>query len=170
MTSTAVLLATFADRQALGRALPRLRETQAQRLRAFSPVALEEDEQEGGPERPSPIRWLALAAGLVGCGSGFWLCIGAALRYSQILGGKPPISWLPYCIPGFELTILVSALTTVGAVLVYSRLWPRLGLPAGTHQPFSADAFGVEVECRRAERETLRQLLRSLGAGEIREL
>jgi Alternative complex III, ActD subunit len=163
------LTAAFEDRRSFRRALGRLRAAGIGPVRAYSPVALEEGEQAllGGSR--SAVRWFALVAGFVGCVSGFALCIGSSLLYSLIVGGKPPVSWLPFVVPGFELTVLISALTTLGAVLAYARLRPRLSLPGAESQAFTQDRFGIQVACDRADLARVSDLLLALGAGDVRE-
>jgi molybdopterin-containing oxidoreductase family membrane subunit len=136
------ITAVFADPAAFGRALVALREAGIIRLRAYSPVGLEEFD-DLLPSR-SPVRWFSLAAGFTGAFLGYWLCIGSSFLYNLIVGGKPVVSWIPFTVIGFELTILTSALVTVASVLVYSRLYPRETAPEYDPE-FSSDRFGIAV-------------------------
>ena len=112
------------------------------------------------------MRWWSLAAGFAGAFLGFWLCIGSSFLYNLIVGGKPVVSWLPFSVIGFELTILTSALTTLGAVLVYARLYPRE--PAETYDPgFSVDKFGIAVAVATGAEGDVVEMLERAGAEEI---
>ena len=169
--------AAFADPAAFGRALVALREARLTRLRVYSPVGLE----EFGDLLPtrSPVRWFSLAAGLTGAFLGYWLCLGSSFLYNLIVGGKPVVSWLPFTVIGFELTILTSALVTVASVLLFSRLYPRE--PAPEYDPaFSNDHFGIAVWTEDAStgetpvppggRAAVEELLHKAGAERIRGL
>jgi hypothetical protein len=159
--------ATFADHEALVTALKGLREAGIDRFRVYSPVPLIEHE-DLMPRRGSPIRWYALAAGVAGCVGGFTLCIVSARFFSLIVGGKPVVSWLPFCVIGFELTVLTAGLVTMATVFLHSRLHPQSPEPA--YEPsFSVDEFGVSVPCAEEERGRIVGLLREAGARDVRE-
>ena len=52
----------------------------------------------------SPVRFWTLIGGLCGVVGGFAPAIGTALVNGLIVGGKHPVSIIPYCIAGFEGT------------------------------------------------------------------
>jgi hypothetical protein len=159
--------ASFEDFAGFVAALKGLREMGLTRFSVFSPVELT-DIEHLLPRRGSLLRWVTLVAGFTGCFLGFLLCIGSALLYSLIVGGKDPVAWIPYTVIGFELTILTSGLCTVGAVLVASRLYPRPLAPA--YRPgYSNDQFGLSVPCEPAQQPSIATLMSSAGAIEVRE-
>jgi len=70
---------------------------------------------------------------LTGTSTGFFLTIWSSLIWSLVTGGKDPVSFPPFVIIAFELTILFGGLATVIAVLVLGRL-PKL-TPSLTYDP-----------------------------------
>jgi molybdopterin-containing oxidoreductase family membrane subunit len=164
MSEARWITAVFADPAAFGRALLALRAAGLTRLRAYSPMGLE----EFGDLLPtrSPVRWFSLVAGFTGAFLGYWLCIGSAFLYNIIVGGKPVVAWIPYSIIGFELTILTSALTTVATVLAFSRLYPRA--PGPEYDPeFSNDRFGIAVLVDSEQQAALVEILQQAGVERI---
>ena len=91
----------------------------------------------------------------MGFAGGFALAIGSALVNSLIAGGKHPVSIIPYCIVGFEGTILIGTLANLAGVLYYARLG-RPRLPAAYDASFSRDRFGLFVACNSGEVEAAR--------------
>ena len=121
------------------------------------------------PRRRSPVRFVTLVAGLAGCCLGFWMCIASALLYSLVVHGKPPVAVIPYCVIGFEVTILAGGVCTVLAILHFSRLRPQPLSPdyvAG----FSADKFGLTVRAAPEQVPSVMALLRAAGAEEVHEV
>jgi len=166
-TQDACIVAVFGDVPALATALRRLKEGGLRRLKVYSPVGLLEL-QALMPRRGSRIRFVTLVAGAWGMIGAFWTCIGSALLYGLIVGGKHPVSWLPYCIIGFEGTILVGGVTTFIAILMLARLRPAHATAA--YDPrFGVDRYGVCVSCPAEQVQTLIALLREAGAEEVRE-
>ncbi len=168
MSTQRRISATFPAFEPFLAALMALRRAGIRDFSYYSPVSLKEY-KELFPEHESPVRWWTLGAGFVGAFLGYWMCLGSSLLYNLITGGKPVVSWVPFTIPGFELTILTSALTTLGAVLVYSRLYPRKPGPEYDSE-YSAGTFGIAVPCEESACEDVVSLLRQAGASEIREL
>jgi len=167
MSEAPRVAATFTEAEPLLAALRGLREAGIDRLTVYSPVPLHEAEALL-PRQGSPIRWYALAAGIAGGVGGFALCIIATRFFGLTVGGKPVVSWLPFCVIGFELTVLIAGLATMGIVFLHSRLYPRS--VAEDYDPrFSVDAFGISVQCEDDARARVADLLRGAGADEVRE-
>jgi molybdopterin-containing oxidoreductase family membrane subunit len=167
MSGATRVTATFTDHVPFIEALRRLRETGRTEFHVYSPVPLTEH-ADLMPHRGSPVRWYALGAGVAGCCLGFALCVGASLLYANIVGGKPVVSWVPFCVVAFELTILSAGIVTLGAALLHSRLYPRM--PSADYRPESSvDTFAVTVPCGSAECEALKALLRATGADDVTE-
>jgi molybdopterin-containing oxidoreductase family membrane subunit len=77
------------------------------------------------------------------------------------------VSFPPFVIIAFELTILFGGLATLVAVLLLGRL-PRL-TPSATYDPrFTVDRFGVAVACPSETADQVRSLLTAAGAEEVR--
>ncbi|MBI5015478.1 MAG: DUF3341 domain-containing protein [Deltaproteobacteria bacterium] len=119
---------------------------------------------------PSPIRFVTLAGFFAGTASGLGLCAFTALRWGLIVSGKPVLSWVPFTVVAFELSILLGVLSTLGALLVLGRL-PRFRLPGYYDPRFSSDRFGLLVLAGAgSEAESLRAALHEAGAEEVRDV
>jgi Ni/Fe-hydrogenase subunit HybB-like protein len=114
----------------------------------------------------SPVRYWTLFGAISGLAGGFALAIGSALVNSLIVGGKHPISIVPYCVVGFEGTILLGALGNLIGMLVNTRL-PRWKTPAGYDRRFSQDKFGLFVAAPPSRFDGLHQVLGSTHPEEI---
>ncbi len=85
-----------------------------------------------------------------------------------MVGGKWPANWLPYCVIGFELTILLGGLATVAAIFALARLSPRS--PREAYDPrVQVDKFAIAVHCDAEQLAAVDQLLRDAGAEEVHE-
>jgi Ni/Fe-hydrogenase subunit HybB-like protein len=151
------VLAVFADRESLLEALKPARAADFDRIETYSPVRLREAEALLG-RGPSPVRYWTLTGALLGCGGGFALAIGAALVNKLIVGGKWPVSIVPYCIPAFEGTILMGALFNLMGLLIYARLG-RPSLPSGYDSRFTRDRYGLFVACPPEETSRVETIL-----------
>ena len=74
---------------------------------------------------PSPVRVWTLIGALTGLACGFWLAIGTALVNGLVVGAKLPVSVIPYCVIGFECTILFGTLFNFTGTLIHTRLGRR---------------------------------------------
>jgi len=160
-------VSVFEDVESLVRALKRLREAGQREMKVYSPVGLRELEPYL-PRRGSPVRFITLAAAVAGCAGGFWMCIGSAHLYDIIVGGKWPAAILPYCVVGFEATILIGGLTALAAILIFARLRPGRPQP-GYDARFGEDQFGICVFCPEAQVQSVANLLKESGAREVHE-
>jgi molybdopterin-containing oxidoreductase family membrane subunit len=126
------------------------------RLDFFSPVRLSRLERLLGYGK-SPVRFWTLAGALTGLIGGFSLAIGTALVNGLIVGGKYPVSIIPYCIVGFEGMILLGSLANFMGFLFYSRPYHHTRL---RYDPrYSRNLFGLEVAAPPNELERLRQVM-----------
>ena len=108
----------------------------------------------------SKVRLFTLIGGLTGTATGFFLTIWSSLIWSLVTGAKDPVSFPPFVIIAFELTILLGGLSTALAVLVLGRL-PKLR-PSVTYDPrFTLDRFGVAVACQPAQADAVTSVLSS---------
>jgi len=137
-------------------------------LTVYTPAPIEDIEQEVERVRPlSKVRLFTLIGGLTGTATGFFLTIWSSLIWSLHTGGKAPVSFPPFIIIAFELTILLGGLSTVLAILILGRL-PKL-TPSVTYDPrFTLDRFGVAVTCPPEKADAVGTVLRSAGAEEVR--
>jgi molybdopterin-containing oxidoreductase family membrane subunit len=164
----ATVLGVFAHVDTTLTAIRTLRARGFGELTVYTPVPVEEIEEEVERVRPlSRVRLFSLAGALAGFGTAVFLTIWSSLKWELVTGGKHPVSIPPFVVIMFELTILFTGLATLLAILVLGRL-PRLR-PSPTYDPrFSVDRFGVAVACPAAQAETVGALLREAGAEEVR--
>ena len=149
-------------------AIRKLRDKGFSELTVYTPVPVEEIEEEIEKVRPlSKVRLFTLLGALAGTATGFFLTIWTSLRWELVTGGKDPVSFPPFVIIAFELTILFGGLATLVAVLLLGRL-PKL-TPSATYDPrFTVDRFGVAVACPAETADQVRSLLTAAGAEEVR--
>jgi hypothetical protein len=140
------VLGTFAHVDCLVDAVRAVNDTEFEIRDVFSPVPVAELEQviKRPPSRVPFFTFAAAAGGLV--------------------GGKPVTAHVPFVVIGFEALILIGALGTFAALLLFARL-PFTGFPGPGYRPeFSNDRFGLWVRCTRAEAARVETVLREAGA------
>jgi Protein of unknown function (DUF3341) len=165
---TETVLGVFAHIDTTVKALEELRGQGYHDLTVYTPVPVHEIEDVLERDRPvSRVRLFTLIGGLTGTCSGFLLTIWSAMQWGLVTGGKPVASIPPFVVIAFELTILFGGLATVIGVVVLGRL-PRLR-PTRTFDPrFTNDRFGVAVHCAPDRGPSVREILRTAGAEEVR--
>lgn len=159
------LIASFIHVDAAVDAIRALRAKGYRNLVVYTPAPNHEIE-EALEHRVSPVRLFTLIGGLTGCTAGFAMTIWMSYDWPLVVGGKPIASIPPYVVIGFELTILMGALSTVAAVALFSVLMGRRGTPYDPR--FSDDTIGVFVPASADQAGAIEQLLRSAGAAEVR--
>ncbi|MBY0492017.1 MAG: DUF3341 domain-containing protein [Gemmatimonadaceae bacterium] len=115
----------------------------------------------------SVVRRFTLIGGLLGVSFGYWVAVWSSNYWPLVTGGKAIASWIPYTIIGFEVMVLVGALSTVAGMFINSRV-PRLTSTTGYDDRFSAGHFGVFVACDANTASKAEELLRQHGAEEVR--
>ena len=131
----------------------------------YSPRRLHETEAILG-RGPSPVRYCTLAGALTGCIGGFSLAIYAASVNQIITGGKPAVSLIPFCVIGFEGTILLGTLGNFLGMLFNSRLG-RVPVPEGYDPRLSRDRYGMLISCPAENVEKTRGILDATAAEKI---
>jgi hypothetical protein len=166
--ATANVLGVFAHVDTTVDAIRKLRDKGFSKLTVYTPVPVEEIEEEIEKVRPlSKVRLFTVIGALTGTATGFFLTIWSSLKWELVTGGKDPVSYPPFVIIAFELTILFGGLATLIAVLLLGRL-PKLK-PSVTYDPrFTVDRFGVAVACPAETADQVRSLLTAAGAEEVR--
>src|SRR3982074_634125 len=167
-TATANVLGVFAHVDTTLDAIRKLRAKGFSELTVYTPVPVEEIEEEIEKVRPlSNVRLFTLVGALTGTATGFFLTIWSSLKWELITGGKAPVSFPPFIIIAFELTILFGGLATLVALLLLGKL-PKTR-PSPTYDPrLTVDRFGVAVACPPETADQVRALLTGAGAEEVR--
>lgn len=160
------LVGSFPYLDSLLEAIKRLHQAGYQDLQALSPVPHHAID-EALEKPPSPVRVFTLIGCLLGGITGLVLTIATSLHYPLITGGKPIISFPPFLIITFELTILFGGLMTLGGMLLNARL-PRVHIGPAYDPRFSEDRFGLWVRCEAKDFDGVTRLLENAGAEEIR--
>lgn len=115
----------------------------------------------------SVVRRFTLVGGLLGVSFGYWIAIWSSTYWPLVTGGKAIASWIPYTIIGFEVMVLVGALSTVAGMFINSRI-PRLHTTTGYDARFSGGYFGVFIACAADKAPQAEEMLRRHGAQEVR--
>lgn len=147
------------------RVVTRLKNRGFKKVETYSPAPFIEIEDAMDP-KPSRVRLFTLIGGLAGVVTGFGIQIWMSLDWTIKVGGKPFASIPQYVIVGFELTILFGGLLTFLGLLAVGRLYPHK-LDAAYSSRFSAEEFGVVVECRERDVAEVDRLARASAAKEV---
>lgn len=125
--------------------------------------------------KESRIPWLTLTAGFAGVGLAllmqWWM---SAIDYPVRIGGKPLFSWPAFVPITFEIFVLMAALATFGAVVVFGRLgrWHSPLHDSDVMAEVVTNRFGLvlSAEDPNYREEAARSLLASTGCDDIRPL
>ena len=153
----------------LDRTIAVVKELQRQRLgdvTVYSPTVHHELE-DAIDAPPSPVRRYTLIGGLLGASFGYWIAIWTSDYWPLVTGGKAIASWIPYTIIGFEMMVLVGALSTVVGMFINSRL-PKLVLDVGFDPRFTNGDYGIYVQCPPEQEKAAQGLFEQHGASEVR--
>jgi ActD protein len=175
--TTDTVLGVFAHVDTTVRALEELKAKGYHDLTVYSPVPVHEIEDVVERDRPvSRVRIFTMIGALTGTVSGFLLTLWSSLSWDSripgavagiIVGGKAPASIPPYVVIAFELTILFGGLAAVIGMLVLGRM-PRFRFSPSFDPRFTNDRFGVAVHCSPDRSPSVREILRSAGAEEVK--
>lgn len=159
------LLAVFSNAGRLVEAAKHCCDGGFQVMETFSPVKIAAlDTVLKQPK--SPVRIFTLVGALCGLAGGFWLATGTALVNRLIVGGKPVVALIPFCVIGFEGTILLGSVFNLIGLVIFARLFKLKTAPY--YDPrFSRDKFGLLVSCNASEVDRLRELLAPADPEEI---
>jgi hypothetical protein len=117
---------------------------------------------------PSVVRRFTLIGGAFGVTFGYWIAIWVSDYWPLVVGNKAIASWIPYTIIGFEVMVLVGALSTVIGMYYAARL-PKLTMTIGYDPRFSQGHYGVWVECPPERARAAASIMRDAGAEEVRD-
>jgi hypothetical protein len=158
------VVASFKNLDSAVHAIEALRKQRLGDVTVYSPTPRHElEEALGNP--PSPVRRFTLVGGLLGVTFGYWIAIWTGNYWPLVVGGKAIASWIPYTIIGFEMMVMVGALSTVFGMFYLNRI-PRLTMTVGYDPRFSHGDYGVFVATDNVSQAE--QLLRTHGAAEVR--
>jgi len=152
-----VLLAVYGGPVGLLDGVRRLRAAGFAHIETYSPTRPMALLEELGLSR-SPVRFITLLGAVCGLLGGFWLAGGTAAVNNLIVGGKGPHSWIPFCIPAFEGTILLGSYANLFGLVFLARLWPWRR-PVRYDGRFSIDKYGLAVRCPAILKEKAAEVL-----------
>ncbi len=160
------VVAVYAKPAELPEAVRKMREASFHHIETYSPMRLLNTEPAMGRGR-SPVRFWTLVGALSGMIGGFSLAILSAKVNGLIVGGKHPVSIIPYCVVGFEGTILLGTIANFIGLIVHSHMGsPKV--PPWYLTEFTRDRFGLFVSCDADSFESVKSLLSSTGAEDVR--
>jgi hypothetical protein len=169
--TTETILGVFPHVDTTVRALEELRAKGYHDLTVYTPVPVHEIEDVIERDRPvSKVRLFTLLGGLTGLASAWILTAWSSLEWGLIVGGKPPIGLPvspPYVIIMFEMMVLFAGVATLIGMVMLGRL-PQFRTSASYDPRFTRDRFGVAVHCAVERAASVREILRSAGAEEVR--
>ncbi len=162
------LLAEFSNPGELVEAVEAVRREGYARIDTFSPFPVHGMDAAMGLS-PSKLGYIVISGGLTGCALGFlmqwWM---GAVDYPIAISGKPLFAVEPSVPIAFELTVLLSAVAAVGAMLALN------GLPKPYNPLFFSERFGratddgfflhIAAADKAFDRAGTAALLRRLGA------
>jgi len=160
-----LLLGVFDDPLQVAEAVRRLRGRGFSRLEVYAPAPFAEIEAAVDP-KPSPVRLFTLVGGLLGAFTGYAMTIWMSLNWPIVIGGKPFAAIPPYTVIAFELTILFGGIGTLLGLLAVARL-PSVKIDPAYSARFSAEEFGVAVECPDRDVAEIEGLMRAHEAVEV---
>ena len=163
--SKTTLLGVYKSGTQAAAAITAVREKQLGVADAYSPTA-DASILGARPRSASAVRLFTLLGGIVGGVIGVAFPMYTMTTWPLIVGGKPPLSFPPLVIIGFELMMLGAALSGFIGFLVMSRL-PRLQGGSPIDRRFTDDMFGVLVTCEIEKRAEVLVCLERSGTSEV---
>ena len=135
------------------------------RIALMSPIPMREAEIVVGLDK-SPVRRFSLIGAIIGGLSGFAMATACALVYILPTGGRAIITFPPFLVIAYEMTILIGVLSTLLGFHIVS------GLPAWHDKPYRAesniDRFTLVVDFDPGGDPALAEkIIRDAGAEEI---
>ncbi|RCK77413.1 MAG: Alternative complex III, subunit ActDE [Ignavibacteriae bacterium] len=164
MNSNIFLTASFSDVNKLINAIKYLNSEHI-KFSLYSPVPNHEIEKALNL-KSSKVGWFTLTGAIIGLVTGFGLAIYTSAQWNLTLGGKPPVTLIPFLVIGFEFTILFGALATLLGLIIKGK-FPSYKKFPGYKPDFTIDKFGISIEIKENEVNSLKEKLSSLGAKDI---
>ena len=167
------LLAQFDSPGAILRAARETRKAGYTRFDVHTPYAIHGMDPAMGLGR-SHLGWFVAGGALLGFMVAMGLQYFVTWDYPLIHQGKPYYTWQIFLVVTFELTILFSAFTAVGAMLMINGLpqWYHPTLKSETFARATDNRFFISIETadKKFDLEKTRAFFQQLGAVSIEEL
>jgi hypothetical protein len=178
MAATDTVVGVFAHVDTTVRAIEDLKSKGYHDVEVYSPAPVHEIEEVLERDRPvSGVRLFTLLGGLTGVASAFLLTIWTSLEWGLVTGGKylqlepggsiTGSSLPPFFIIAFEMMVLFGGVATLIGLVALARL-PRFRPSPAFDPRFTNDRFGVTVHCLPERKASVRQILSTAGAEEVR--
>ena len=160
------VLGAFRELDSAVSAIEALKQKNVGLIRVYTPTPRHELE-DAIAAPPSPVRRFTLIGGLLGVTFGYWIAIWTSDYWPLVVGGKAVASWIPYTIIGFEVMVLIGALSTVAGMFINSRV-PKITLTVGFDPRFTHGHYGIWVPGAPDRARVVEETLRKHGAEEVR--
>src|SRR5215217_6143095 len=160
------VIGAFAELDSTVHAIEDLRKENFSDITVYTPTPRHELEHALGTPN-SPVRRFTLIGGLLGVTFGYWVAIWISDYWPLVVGGKPVASWVPYTIIGFEVMVLVGALSTVAGMFINSRV-PKITMTVGFDARFTHGDYGIWVPAAPDRARAVEETMRRHGAVEVR--
>src|SRR5262245_59505777 len=115
------VIAAFRELDSTVEAVEELKRQGNLELTVYTPTPRHEIEDAVAPP-VSPVRKFTLIGGLCGVMFGYWIAVWTSEYWPLVVGGKAIATWIPFTIIGFEMMVLVGALSTVAGMFILSRV------------------------------------------------
>jgi hypothetical protein len=159
------VVANFRELDAVVEAVGALKKASVGKFTVYSPTIHHELEDAIGGGT-SKVRRFTLIGGLLGASFGYWVAIWTSEYWPLVVGGKAIASWIPYTIIGFEMMVMVGALSTVFGMFILNGI-PRIVVDPAYRAPFSHGDYGIHVDCAPDQESAAMELLKKAGASEV---
>lgn len=160
------VLAAFTELDSTVSAIEALKRKPMGEFTVYSPTP--RHELEHAIDAPvSVVRRFTLIGGLLGVTFGYWIPVWISDYWPLVVGGKAIVTYVPFTILGFEVMVLIGALSTVAGFFINSRI-PRITMTVGYDGRFSGGDFGIWVDTTPDRIGDVESLLRRHGAAEVR--
>jgi hypothetical protein len=160
------VLAAFRELDATVEAIEELKKQKHADITVYTPTPRHEIDHAVHPPT-SKVRLFTLIGGLCGVTFGYWIAVWTSDYWPLVVGGKAMAAWIPYTIIGFEVMVLVGALSTVYGMFILSRV-PKITMTVGFDPRFTHGHFGIYVETSPDRVRDVEQTLKKHGAEEVR--
>jgi ActD protein len=160
------IVAAFRELDATVDAIEDLKRQKIPDVTVYTPTPRHEIEEAVHPPT-SPVRRFTLIGGLCGAVFGYWIAVWTSDYWPLVVGGKAIATWIPFTIIGFELMVLIGALSTVAGMFINSRV-PKITMTIGFDPRFTHGDYGIFVPASPDRARAVEETLRRHGAVEVR--